>query len=383
MPTLSTVPAYPPPNWETRVTFTLTESGTNWVRVWVTAAPEGSELRAKLDAKAALNRFEVYAGPGGANALWKQTFGVGGKYTLVAQEYTRGATEFGGGYQNDARGAQTETKVGAESTLSLHIGQRLTSTISAGADSVDLALWVWDATIRATTIEPHGEVSPAITKDTPNARELAAIESTAVQTALTALVGQTAATAIGAAATVLSASAGGFIKEWNDHLADAAVHQDADPDNLIPVGLASAASAGNLADVITAILPYITYHYTNDAVKGGTAVGIDSADYHNVSGKRNDNTNAPIVKSVSSPSDAYWACADLWRSYEAHRVSASPSGVHDSADSTNVLTALPALLGVAYQVFTVWASIAPTVPDTQSTGAMHLIAKAGFTEEPL
>jgi hypothetical protein len=166
MPTLSTVPAYPPPNWETRVTFTLTESNTNWVRVWVTAAPEGSELRAKLDAKAALNRFEVYAGPGGANALWKQTFGVGGKYTLVAQEYTRGATEFGGGYQNDARGAQTETKVGAESTLSLHIGQRLTSTISAGADSVDLALWVWDAKSR----RPSPRTRRALANSPPSSR---------------------------------------------------------------------------------------------------------------------------------------------------------------------------------------------------------------------
>ncbi len=381
MPTLSTVPVYPPPNRETRLTFTLTESATNFVRVWVTDAPEGSELRAKLDSSTdPLNRYQFHAGPGGASAPVRETFEVGGKYTFVAQEYTKGASDFGGGYQGDPDGDPTETKVGAETTLSFYVGQRMKSTIQAEADSVDLVLWVWNETIRATSADPHGEVSPALIKENPNPRELAAIESTAVQTALAALVDVTAATAIGTIATILGSGAGGFIKEWNDHVADAAVHEDADADNDLPVGLANAASAANLADTITAILPFVTWHYTNDANQGGSATGRDSGNYHNVSGKKNDNTNMPIVKSVNSPSDAYWACADLWRSYEAHRVS---TAVHDSADVTNVLTTLPLLLQVAYQVFTVWASIAPTVPDTQSTGAMHLIAKAGFTEEPL
>lgn len=378
MASIATIPTYAAPGRDTQVVITLTQSGANFARLWVTAAPPGSELRRKLD-DSKQSRVEVYTGDGGPDAPWRFRFDVGGKYTFVAQEYVKGAAAYGGGYQGAPEGNPSETKVGSESTLSVFVGQRLTSTIAAAGESVELVVWVWDTSIRETTAGVHGEDSPALVKETPTAREQAAIESTAVQAALAALIDQTAVSAAGSPATIIGLGIGGFIKEWNDHVANATAHANPDADNAIPVGLAGAASAKNLRDTVNEILPYVRQHYLNDAVKGGLASGRDSGDYHNVTGKKNDNVNLPLIESAGSDADAYWALAELWRSYEAHRAST----VHSSEDSTNTLTALPPLLEVARQVFAVWASTNPATPQTQSTAGITLISVAGFEESPL
>ncbi len=365
---------YAPPGRETQVIFTLTESATNFIRVWVTAAPPGSKLRKELD-ESTHNRFLVHQGDGGSDTPWRNIFDIGGKYTFVAQEYTRG-TAYGGGYQGSLAGAPSETKVGTESTLSLFIGQRMTSEISTGEDRATVVVWAWDETIRETSLAVHGEESPAIQNDTPTPRALAAMESAAVTTALLALRNQSVATAVGSASSILL----DIVSKWNAHVADATSHEDADSDNEIPLGLGSGVSPVNLKDSLSEILPLIRQHYLNDAVKGGVTNGRDSGNYHNVGTKKNDNVNMPLVQAFGGLSDSYWALADLWRSYEAHRVSTS---VHDVADSTNSLSALPLLLQVGLQFFTVLASTSPTVPPTQSSGAITLMSGAGFSETPL
>lgn len=381
MTTIATVPVYPPPGRKTRVVPTLTESGSNWVKIVCTDAPLGSALRGQLDAAAdPRNQVEVYAGPGGDSTPWNMIFDKGGAYTFVAQEYTKGETEYGGGYEGDPNGAPSETKVGSTTTLTLYIGQRMASTIRAGEDSVDLVVWVWNDTIRATTKAVHGENSPALVKESPSARELAAMESSAVVSAVEALADDIVTTALGSVGTLIGLSVGRFANEWNDHLLNGTVHGDADSDNTIPFGLVDEPSAKNLADIINEILNRVRYHYTNDAVLGGTTSGRDSGNYHNTGSKSNDNVNMPIVQSAPSASDAYWAIADLWRSYEAHRVLDS---AHDPVDSTNTLTALPSMLQVALRIFEVWAATSPATPATMSSGAMALIAGAGFREEPL
>ena len=375
MPSLSTSPIFPPPGKEIQVRFTLTGSGANFVRAWVTAAPPGSELRAKLD-KTTQNRFPVYTGDGGTGDPWRVKFDLGGKYTLVAQEYVRGASAAGGGYQDSPGGNPSETKVGSETTLSIYLGQRMTSDVGVGSDKVTLVLWVFDTKIQETSLAVHGEASPAIVPASATPRVQTIIETAAVDAALLELRNATVSTAAGSATTVL----GDIIAKWNLHLVAAGVHEAADSDNDIPLGLSSAASAANLQDAVGAILPLIRYHYTNDPVLTGATSGRDAASYHNVSGKKNDNGNMPLVTGVSGLGDAYWALADLWRSYEAHRVS---TAVHDAADTTDALDALPLLLQVALQIFTVLASTSPTVPATQSAGAMTLISAAGFAETPL
>ncbi len=375
MTTLTTLPTYPPPARETQVIFTLTGSGANFVRVWVTIAPPDSELRAKLD-ESTQNRFEVHTGPGGAAVPWKFKFDKGGKYTLVAQEYTLGANASGGGYRDSPASAPSETKVGAEVTLSLFIGQRMTAEIGANGDSATLVLWVWDQTIRATSLGVHGEVTPALQNDNPTPRARAAIESATIVAALAALVNTTASSAVGLAEDHIDA----FITYWNAHRSQGGVHNASDTDNSVPAGLAVAASTSSLKDAISEILPKMRYHYTNDAVVGGTVNGRDSADYHQITGSnRNDNRNLPIITGVDDVS-AYWAIAELHRSYEAHRVS---TVVHTAADATNALPALSPLLALASLFFGVLASTSPTVPPAQSTGAFKLITNASFAETPL
>lgn len=374
MPSLTTLPTYSPPARETQVIFTLTGSGANFVRVWVTIAPPDSELRAKLD-ESTQSRFEVHTGPGGNDVPWKFKFDKGGKYTLVCQEYTLGANASGGGYQDSPASAPSETKVGAEVTLSLFIGQRMTAEIGANGDTATLVLWVWDQTIRATSLGVHGEVTPALQNDNPTPRARAAMESATVVAALAGLADVSATTAVGNFDDVVDQ----FIGNFNAHRTQAGVHDANDTANVIPAGLAMIASAESLKDVLAEILPKVRYHYTNDVVLLGVSNGRDSGGFHNVGGKRNDNANLPIIGGAGT-ADAYFALAELYRSYEAHRVSTL---YHDTADTVNDLAALPPLLALASLFFGVLASTSPAVPPAQSTGAFKLITNASFAETPL
>jgi hypothetical protein len=379
MATLSTIPLYPTPGRKTNITFTLTESGSNYVRVWCTAAPPGSTLRTKLDGtQDPRNRVEVFESDGGSNHPWRFAFDKGGRYTFVAQEYTRGASSYGGGYQGATDGAPSETKVGSEATLTIDIGERYVLPVGTGADVADLVLWVWGDTIRATTIAVQGEKSPAIQSASPTPRMLAVIESSTVVSALTALAGVACSTAIGTISSLVS----GYVTDWNAHLADATAHEDADADNLLPVGFSVAGNAAELPKFVNEALRKMRQHFTNDAVDGNTVSGRDSGDYHNVSGKKNDLTNMPIVESVGDTQTAYIGLADLYRCYEEHRVSTT---VHDSADSTNVLpvTTTHKLFELHRIVLDILADTNPTAPATRSSGGMLLIQQVGGVEKPL
>jgi hypothetical protein len=376
MTTLSTLPTYAAPGREIKILLTLTNPTANFVRVRVTNAPPGSYYRKKLD-DSTQNRFDAFSGEGGSSHPWRSNnFDVGGKYTLVVQEYVRGASGYGGGYQKSPDGAPSETKVGTETTLELFVGQRLTSPIKVGEDAVTVALWVWGDSIRQTTVADHGEESPALTADSATPRASVAVESATVQTALNVLRNQVVTDAVGNVGTVLA----DIIAKWNAHLSQASVHQNNDGVNGLAVGLGGSPSAGALATAIAEILPRVRNHYTNDATFGATTFGRDSGDYHNVSGKKNDNANLPTVQGVSDLTDGYWAVADLARSYEAHRASVD---VHDSADGTNALSARPLLMQLGEAVLVIFAATAVTSPATQSTGAMKLITAAGFSETPL
>jgi hypothetical protein len=344
--------------------------------VWITAAPIGSALRKKLD-ESTQNRFELYEGDGGSGHPLRMRFDVGGKYTLVVQEYISGASAYGGGHQGSPDGAPSETKVGSETTLALHIGQRLTSQLSVGPDALTVVLWVFDDTIRRTTKGVQGEDSPTIQATSGTARALAVVESSAIVSAAAGLADQAVSTAIGLAPTVFA----DLVDRWNAHLITSGIHNADDTDNGIALGLSNSSSATGLAAAITEVLPLIRQHYTNDATKGGALFGRDSAAYHQVSSlKVNDNVDLPIVAGASQLSDAYWATAELCRSYESHRASAD---FHLLPDSANVLAARPPLMQLGELILGILASFSPSTPATQSTGAMKLIARAGFAETPL
>lgn len=380
MTTLSTIPAFPPPSSDIQIRFALTQAGANFVRVWVTDAPPGSELRGKL-AASAQNRFPFHEGDGGEAHPVTTRFDVGGKYTFVAQEYSRGASNYGGGYQRSPDGAPSETKLGAEVTLELFIGQRMISTIAAGSDQISLVLWVWGDRIQGTSNAVHGEDTPAIqsASGTPRANAVAESRSAShgIVAALAALRGTLVSDAIGSPQAVLA----DLVAKWNAHMTESGgVHNANDGDNAIPAGLANAATPDGLAQVAGEILSRVRQHYTNDPVLGGSLAGRDKASYHQLSGtKRNDNASMPVISGAGGAQDAYWLIADLCRSYEAHRVSLAVHGATGAA----ALAALPPIMQIGRLVLGMLSSTDPVVPTTQSTGAMQLISRAGFSEEPL
>jgi hypothetical protein len=380
MASLSTVPVYPPPKKPVKVAIALTQAGSNYVRMWCTQAPQGSSLRKSIDGTSdPRSRFEVYKGDGGESQPWTTTFEVGGCYTFVAQEYTLGRASYGGGYQGSPDGDPLETKVGSESTLSLYIGQRFELPIAVAGDSVTLVWWIWNDTVRATTIKVHGEETPALQR--PNGpRALAAVEIAVTSGVLVNRAGAGDSALIGVPSTILGNAAGGLIKEYNDHLAQATVHAANDTDNDIPTGLATAHSSRNFAGAVNEFLRKLRQHFINDAVEAGTVAGRDTAGYHAPGGtKANDNANLPLFTSVDEGS-AYIALADIHRCLTAHFAS---TAVHNNADVVNTLTALPYALAVASAVFTVWSSTTPTVASTQSPLAVAALAKMGAKEVPL
>ena len=368
MPTLTPTPAYPIPNRSTKIVFTLNESGANFVRAWITVAPEGSRYDEELR-KERVKRVLVYEDTGGEGAPFTFIPDAGGKYTLVAQEYQKG-NSFGPAYEDDPSAAPGEVKLGGETTLTLYVGQRLTQQLGTGADTATLVVYVWGDTIRKTTIELHGEDSPSIDPESPSSpKALTAARSTAVLSALDNLGDITAADAIG----TLSALVSNFHTRWNFHVASNTFHESPDGDNDLPDGLSTAGEPGQIQEFINRALQAMRQHFTND---DGTGV-IDAGDYHNVGSVQvNDWVNYPLVHSVSNLQEAFAGFADLHRCYEGHRAN---TDVHDSADTT-ALTPLPPLLALHEAFLTVLAASSPTPPDDQSEGAVLLIQQAGFQE---
>lgn len=371
-----TTPTYPIPGPQCNVVFTLAESGSNYLRVWCSVAPEGSALAGELNA-AAFNRVVVYEGDAGADNPWRWTPDKGGKYTFICQEYSRLAG-FGGSYDGDTRGAPSETKCGAESTVYVYVGQRLTSPIGPPQNQAKLVLYVWNDSIRPTTLALHGEITPRIDTSSASAAAKAAAETAAVAAALTALEEQTVTHVMDTVSTIAALVAG----QYNAHIANAAVHNAADTDNNVPYDLylSTAVTPAELPTLVNDILQKARRHYTNDC--GGTAStnpGVGTASYHTHGGNAaGDTVNLPLYTSVADTAEAYGALGDMYRAHEAHRIS---TNVHVSADGTCALGAIPHLLDVHKAYLTTLASLTPTAPPAQSSGAQLLISSAGFTEE--
>lgn len=371
MTTIAVTPSLAIPGREVSVAFGLTQTGTNFVRVWCTVAPLDSKLDQEIKKAATSNaRAQVYEGDGGADHPWRHTFDKGGTYTLKAQEYTKG-TGFGGGYQGDTRANEEEIKVGSEASLTIDIGKRMKHTLGTGPDTAELALYVFGATIYATTVALHGEATPAVSKPSSPRAATAALDAN-VATAIAALAGVAASTALPDPATVVS----NFRTKFNAHIAltGGGVHANADSDNFLLPEPCAPPTPANISAFCTYALRLLRQHETNDS---GTGAGSASSGYHQISALNvGDSLNQPLVRGVSGPEDSYAALADLWRAYEAHRVSLA---VHGAADSTNSLSALPDVLSVHRYFFASLASISATAAPGDSSGAA-VLKTWGFKE---
>ncbi len=361
MPTLTPEPLYPAPNRPLSVRFALEDADATYVRVWCTDAPAGSKLKADLT-KSQQSRLQVYEGDGGT-AWTNGTFDRGGAYRFVAQEYQLLAENYGGSYEGDPDAAPSQTKVGAEASLVLYVGQRMTCPLGFGQDKATLVLWVWDDTIRATTVNAQGELTPTIVgSQTPRATSAAATPD--VIDALADMDGVTASSASGP----LSSSLNDIIDKFGTHLTQSGVHNTGDTDNAISDAFSGNPTPQTLPRVVSELLSKVRRHFAND--NGG---GTNSDTYHSAV----DWTNMPLFTSGGSLAESYAAIADLWRAYEEHRVS---EDVHADPDTANALGPLPKILVVHREFLRALAALSPIVPATQSVAAATLMQQAGFTE---
>ncbi len=363
-------PALPAPKRQVSVTFSLTESGSDFIRVWCTVAPTGSELDSKINsANDPRNRYQIFEGS--VSQSWNFTFDKGGKYTFVAQEYLKGAG-YGGGYEGDPNGAANEELIGAESTLTIHIGQRVTQPVGPAGDQSTLVLWVWDDTIRETTKAFHGEDSPCLAQLSTTPRALTALQSASVETALANLIDVNVTTAIGNVSTIVSQ----LVDQINEHFADSSAHLTDDTANTIRLSFSFATSATELPKFVNQAIQSLSAHYVNDFGAAGTGVyGPDTAAFHQpASTIVSDRVNALVYQSVSSFGEAYGALADIYRSAVAHALNDT---VHTLTSALG-LSALPKILLVHSAYCAILASTNPAVPPAQSTGVQTLISSAGF-----
>lgn len=362
--TATVTPAYPTTRAPAKASFTL-PAGANFVRLWLVDAPLGSTHRKALD-EAPSSRVQAWQGS--ANETFQLQADVGGVYVYKAQAYAKGS-DFGGGYAGDTRGAPTETAVGSEETISIHVGTRLTMPVGAGSDTAMLVLWVWDDTVRPTSFGLQGETSPALI-DPSSDKARAAMQDSQVKTALANLADKTATTVTGSPMAVVA----DMVTKIRAHFASTSVHAAADSDNTIPAGTGSGSSPQALIADCAAIMKALDQHERNDDGVGGTG----TAGYHVVSGtNRPDMTNRATDVAPANMASAIAAVANLWRAYEGHRANANS---HTTVDATNALSSLPPLLELHRRFLDSVLALSPTAPANTNPGAVTLVARAGMTE---
>lgn len=360
--TISSSPTYPVAAKGARLSFTPGGAG-NFVRVWCTAAPTGSKLKSRLDAEASA-RIQIHEGDiaTGGGVPFDFQADLPGKYTVVAQEYTRGASTYGGGYAGDPRGFSTETKVGSEVSASIDFGQRVTIKLGTGPDTATLVFWVWDHTIRATSVALQGELSPNITQPSSPTANTAALSS-GVVAAVAALVDGLDTTVAGTGAD-LDATINNIITKLNAHFANGTAHAAADADNTIPTAFKSPTTKTANLKSLSKLVERYTAHILNDPRDGS---GQGGAGYHVVSTVNvSDGANTLHAPVPNDQASVYAMLGNIYYAYEAHRVS---TAVHASADSTNVLSAIPPLMQLEGLFLRALQSVNPTAAATENPGA--------------
>lgn len=327
---LTTSPPLAPPSSDVAVQVAL--SAGNFARIWCTAAPAGSAIEQLI--REAGGRVEVHSSGAGSFSF---DGSIPGGYVFACQEILRTSSAGSAGYQGAPGAAHSEQVVGTSApdglqVVAVHIGTRLTVDVGIGDDRAVLTLWVWGDTIRATTLHEHGEATPSLTPRASASDVMrSAIATADVREQLEELDGMAVSTALGD----MDAIAVGVLAAYAAHIADAGVHANADNQNHIPPAYQG---FGDAQEWFRAVAEMYRRHALNNPETGAHR---GSQDYHEVGGiLRPDLANLPIVTQPSSTADAMFGVADLWESYERHRVSAS----HTAPDTTHTLPALPPLL---------------------------------------
>lgn len=369
---ITSAPTYPVVSKGARLTFTP-GSGGNFVRVWCTDAPVGSDLRAKIESVASASqisagtaRFQIFEGDAASAPASGTPFDfkpdVPGKYVLTAQEYTKGASSYGGAYQGDPRGFTSETKAGVEASITVDFGDRVTIQLGVPPDTATLVLWVWDSNIRATTPALHGEHSPAIVKPATAAAATAA-RGTGVVAGLGTLIDSTISSAIG---TDYVSMVNDFGTKFNAHITSLTFHNAADTFNGLDTAYGSPVSKAAVAKSLSKMFEVLTAHMKNDKRDGN---GPGTGTWHSLV----DSTNLPAAPPSTDMSGSFAEMASIYGSFEHHRTNLDS---HIASDTTALAT--PALLFVLQAAF-IYSTLSatPTAAATENPGAVALVNLAG------
>lgn len=367
---LATTPSFALPSEAVPLTATITGgTGANYVRLWCVDAPVGSVYRNQLD-KSAAARVEITPpnAPAAGGVLpsvpFEAQLEVGGRYTFVGQEYTYGASTYGGGYASAPDAYQSQTKIGAEQTLYVYVGQRMSHRLGASAYGTgSLLVYVWDETIRPTSFDVHGVASPSII-NLSSPRAVAAANASAVQTLVDGLIDANVNTL--APVLTLSALVEQMKTELPDHFnnVSGAYHSSADTDNDTEIEDApyAATTPGALVKHATVFYARLRNHMSNGPF------GADG--YHR---NQSDFTNALICDPSPSESNMAYTfaiIADVIRCYEAHRINAVH---HLPVDTNNVISApLGPLLSLHRAFLTALASFVPPTAGGAQLGVVQL-----------
>jgi hypothetical protein len=363
--TITATPAYPVANTPVIIGFS-TASG-NFVKAYYTDAPIGSKVKTEL-LKTKASRIAAFTSDAGKTVTL--TPELPGVYTFTIEEFTKGASSHGGAYQDDPAGFQTETLLSTTTGITLSVGQKVTQRVGTGPDTATLTLFIVEATVRRSTEELHGFTSPLIS-DAKTGKAETAMLNTAIVAAVDALADVTVATMLGSPSTVLD----DLITKFDAHLTQATVHDSNDTDNAVSSAFSSPTTPVGMQNTATELLRRLRWHMRNDDGAGG---GVGSKVYHKTGGVNHaDWVNVLLVSAAGDIRDTIVAIADLWRAYEAHRVS---TAVHTNADNTNSLTALPALLNIHRLFLAELQKYGPTAPASVNAGVTTLIHGAGFEE---
>lgn len=356
---IQTTPLYPAPKRKVKLRFETT--GGDQVRLAVTDAPRGSELKAKLD-KEALTQLDFFNGDTGTEIEY--IFDIGGRYVFKATEMRRRVSQHGGGYEDDPAGSSTNEVIDTN-TVTVVVGSRVTVDIAVGAyGKSTLVLYAFDETVRETTELHHGEKSPALVNPNTAIAKTAVVEQD-VTDAIAALKDQLTATLIGSIAGVVNE----MISKLNAHMGSATFHSTADTNNAIDAVFVNPTTPGAIQRTAAEVYRKLKNHFSNDT---GEGQGEGSGSYHSAA----DWEAMAVSGSGGSLAIALVQLADAWRGFEAHR---SNGTLHATPDTVNSLSSLPPLLDLYRLLIDHMRVGSPTTPNTENKGKVELVHGAGFT----
>jgi len=364
------IPTYPVNTMPFKVLCTASHG--NYVKFFLYACPpEAEEWYQKLHS-AAVTKFPVQGFEGSTSHPIELTLPVAGSYSFYIQELTKGAAAYGGSYELDPDSFDSESVIG-DTAWTVVVGQRVTAEIgSQELGTATLVLWLWEATVRATTLAMHGELTPRLMDWKGDKARLACLDAT-VATKLAALTNLTVTGCSGAPEEFVD----DLMTAYNTHITEPGVHVSDDLDNHVSGSfeLAASVTTERMADALNMTNALFRRHQTNDMGEGVGSAIDHTGPYHTPA----DNLRTACGSDgASAQALSMWLkLADLRRAYREHAADAT---VHIKADTTNAVTGPSPLLDLYETFFGHLATNTPTLPVGEQTGAAQATALLGFAK---